>query len=158
MFRITRSRIGYMTTLGAGILIGVAAVGTASAASSDPTAPAKVVTHHLALAASAFAPDELGNTTKDYSNQWDPSELFNSGDGCFDAGLVLPVNATIKSVTIYFVEGSTSMAFEVNRQNLIKHTFARLVQTKTSTTKGTPSYTSVTKPVPHGLAAVDMGK
>ena len=155
MSSITRSRLGYLATLGAGILMGVAAVGTAVASSS---APAKVVTHHFALAASAFAPDSLGDPAKDFSINWDPAELSNTATRCFNAGLALPLNATLKSVTFYFIKGSSSMALEVNRQNLIKHTYAILARTTTKTTAGTAVYSSVTVPIARGKAAVDMGR
>jgi hypothetical protein len=156
MVRFTKSRIGYLATLGAGILIGVTAVGTATAASSGTSA--KVATHHFALAASAFAPDAIGDPSHDYGNGWDPAELSNQTGRCFNAGLALPVNATLKSVTVYFVDGSATMYVEVNRQNMLKHTFALLVHTTLANTTGSPFYTSVTMPVPHRLAAVDMGK
>jgi hypothetical protein len=155
MARFSKSRLGHLAALGAGIMIGVAAVGTAAAASSGSAA--KVATHHLALAASAFAPDSLGDTSKDFSNNWDPAELSNSSGRCFNAGLTLPVNATLKSVTVYFEKGTTSMYFEVNRQDLLDHTFSMLVKIRTAVGTSTPVYSSVTKSVPRGKAAVDMG-
>lgn len=155
MSSITRSRLGYLAALGAGLLIGVAAVGTAVASSS---APAKAVTHHFALAASAFAPDSLADASKDFSINWDPATLSNTGSRCFNAGLALPANATLKSVTFFFFEGSSSMALEVNRQNLIKHTYAILAMTLTKTTTATAGYSSVTLPIARGKSAVDMGK
>lgn len=151
----SRSRLGYLAALGAGLLIGVAAVGTAVASSS---APAKVVTRHFALAASAFAPDSLGDTTKDFSINWDPVTLSNSGSRCFNAGLALPANATLKSVTFYFFKGANSLSLEINRQNLIKHTYALVAHTLTTTTTGTAVYSSVTVPIARGKATVDMGK
>jgi hypothetical protein len=155
MSRITGSRVGYLAALGAGILLGVAAVGTAVASSN---APAKVVTHHFALAASAFAPDSLGDTTKTFSINWDPVSLSNDSSRCFNAGLALPANATLKSVTFYFTKGTDSMALELNRQNLIKHTYAILARAVTKTTTGMAVYSSVTVPIARGKAAVDMGR
>jgi hypothetical protein len=154
MALFTNSRIGYLATLGAGILIGVIAVGTSVAATSSGTA--KVATHHYALAASAFAPDASG--TAPFGSKWDPPELFDDGDRCFSAGLSLPVNATLKSIRVFFIEGSVPMLFEVTRQNLLNHTFSQLVHDDTPDTSVTPFYNSVSKPVPHGLGAVDMRK
>src|SRR5262249_13031232 len=129
-------------------------VGTAAA--SSPSAPGKTATGHFALAASAFAPDQIGNPADDYSNQWDPASLSNpASDRRFNAELTLPVSATLKSVRIYYTEGSASMYFEVNRQKLANHTFVKLVTGRTHTS-GTPAYTSLTKNVPGSEAKVDM--
>jgi hypothetical protein len=157
MSGITRSRISYLAALAAGVAIGVAAVGTAVASSPGPAV--KTVTGHYALAASAFAPDEIGDTNVDYSNQWDPTSLSEglNSNRCFDAGLVLPDKAKIKSVRFFYTKGSTKMAFEVNRQNLASHTFVQLVSGHTGTT-GTPIYTSVSRNVPSGHAVVDPSK
>jgi hypothetical protein len=152
---ITRARAGYLVTLASGIAIGLAIVGTASAA---PGAPAPV-THHYTIAASAFAPDELDitTTTNDYFNQWDPTALTNTGDRCFDAGLALPPGATLTSVTVYYAAGDAAMYFELNRQELSNHTGTAYVSFNTSTT-GTPGYTSTTKTIPSADAVVNMGK
>jgi hypothetical protein len=154
---ITRARAGYLVTLASGIAIGLAIVGTASAAPGAP-APAPV-THHYTIAASAFAPDELDitTTTNDYFNQWDPTALTNSGDRCFNAGLALPPGATLTSVTVYYAAGDAAMYFELNRQELSNHTGTAYVSFNTSTT-GTPGYTSTTKTIPSADAVVNMGK
>jgi hypothetical protein len=154
----TKTRLGYLVTLATGIAIGCAVVGTAAAASASPakTPTVKMVTHHYSLAASAFAPDGLHNTAEDYFNAWDPSTLNNQDSGrCFNAGLTLPVNATLKSVTAYYTGGSSAMYFEVNRQDLLNHTTSDLVSFDTSMLE-TPAYTSTTKTVPSAYAAVDL--
>jgi hypothetical protein len=167
---ITRARIGYLATLGAGLLIGVAVVGTAHAGSAAPGRagaaeqpdPARTlapppVTHHLSLAASAFAPDSLGNTSHDYSNQWDPSVLSNPGGGrCFNAGLSLPPSVTLKSVKVYFTKGNSNMAFEVNRQDLVNHTSVDLVNIPTPASTGAPHYANATRTIKSSLATVNM--
>jgi hypothetical protein len=132
----------------------------ASAATKAPAAPAtpaaKTVTHHYALAASAFAPDGLHNTAEDYFNNWDPTTLSNQDAGrCFDAGLSLPVGATLKSVTAYYTAGSSAMYFELNRQDLINHTAVDVVSFDT-TASSTSIYMSTRMPVPSAVAAVNM--
>jgi hypothetical protein len=148
-------RIGYVAAMVAGLAIGVTAVGSALAA---PAAP-KTVTHHYALAASAFAPDSLGNVDKDYYNQWDPTTLASTVGGrrCFNAGLSLPAGVTLKSITFYVMTGDSTMSFELNRQNLIKHTFVELTFGNANTTS-TPTYTAVTKKIKASQAKVDMGR
>jgi hypothetical protein len=147
-------RVGYIVTLAAGLAIGVTAVGSALAA---PAAP-KVVTHHYALAASAFAPDSLKTSSEDYFNHWNPAALRNIADGrCFNAGLSLPAGVTLKSITFYFVKGDMSMGFQLNRQNLIKHTFVLLASGQ-SNTAPTQVYTAVTKKIKASQANVDMGR
>ena len=164
-----KTRLGYLATIASGVAIGFAIVGTATAASSASASPAaaakapaakapaiKMVTHHYALAASAFAPDGLHNTAEDYFNSWDPSTLNNQDAGrCFNAGLSLPVGATLKSVTAYYTAGSSVMYFEVNRQDLINHTSSQVVSFDTAAAS-TSAYTSTKKSVPSVYAAVDM--
>ena len=107
---------------------------------------AGTVTHHYSLAASAFAPDSTGNTADDYYNSWDPAALRDaSSERCFNAGLSLPWNATIKTITVFYTEGGTSMYVELNRQNLLTHNDARLTNFNTATTTGTPFYTRTAK-------------
>jgi hypothetical protein len=68
--------------------------------------PAASGVHYYSLAASAFAPDDLHNTSEDYFNQWGPKTLSNSDSGrCLNAGAYLPNGAKIKSVTVYYTEG-----------------------------------------------------
>jgi hypothetical protein len=118
----------------------------------------KTVTHHYSLAASAFTPDGLHDTTEDYFNQWDPTTLTNMDPGrCFNAGLSLPVNATLKSARFYYTAGSTAMFFELNRQDLVNHSAGEMVADDT-TTAATPTYTSQSVPIPAVYAAVDMAK
>lgn len=153
---MTRTRAGYLVTLAAGVGIGVALVGAAAAA---PAAPARVrtVTHHYSLAASAFAPDGLHNTTEDYFNRWDPTTLSNSDGGrCFNAGLSLPTGATLKSVTAYFTEGTGALYFEINRQNLPTHGDRVLVSFDSATTAGKPFYTHKTKNFAKANAVVNF--
>lgn len=152
---VTKSRASHLITLAAGLVLGFTAVGTAAAVSASPTSPA--VTHHYSLAASAFAPDGLHDVTKDYFNTWDPTTLSDSGDRCFNAGLSLPPNAVLKSVTLYYTDGSGDLSFEINRQNLTNHTYQRLVQFRPATTTGTPVYSHATKSVPKSLSSVNMG-
>jgi hypothetical protein len=107
-------------------------------------------THHLSLAASAFAPDHLANTSSDYYNFWDPANLTTSDTArCFNSGLTLPGNATLKSVTAYYTNttGSDSLYFELNRQNLLKHTSKLLVKFSVKPVT-TTTYESTTRKVP----------
>lgn len=132
--------------------VGAAARGPARAARPA----AGTVTHHLSLAASAFTPDGLHDTTMDYFNQWDPTTLSNKDAGrCFNTGLSLPPNVTLKSVKAYYTAGSASMYFEVNRQDLANHTETVLVSTDT-TIVSTPAYTSTTLNFPASTAVVNM--
>jgi hypothetical protein len=125
--------------------------------SGAPVRPASgTVTHHYSLAASAFAPDGLHTTTDDYFNQWDPSTLSNTDDGrCFNTGLSLPPNVTLKSVKAYYTAGSTAMFFEINRQDLVNHTAINLIDTDTAIAS-TPAYTSTTLNFPKATAVVNM--
>jgi hypothetical protein len=151
---MTRARAGYVVTLAAGVAIGTAAVGTAAAVQAAPAA--KTVTHHLALAASALAPDSIGSAADDYFNQWDPSTLTNKADSrCFDAGLTLPPSSTLKSITFYYTRGSLQLYAELNRQNLAKHT-ATILASVTSRTATPTIYTAITKKVPAADATVNM--
>jgi len=125
--------------------------------SGAPTRPASgTVTHHYSLAASAFAPDGLHDTTEDYFNLWDSSTLSNTDAGrCFNTGLSLPPNVTLKSVKIYYTAGPTEMYFEINRQDLANHTAVELVTTDT-TEESTPTYTSATLNFKAADAMVNM--
>jgi hypothetical protein len=155
---MTRTGVGYFATLAAGIAIGLAVVGTATAASAAPAGQAtiRLATHHFSLAASAFAPDGLHDTTSDYFNNWDPSTLNNQDSGrCFNAGLALPAGSTLKSVTLYYTADSSTMYFEINRQDLLNHTSVDLASTDTPETE-TSTYTSVTLPIPTAYAALNM--
>jgi hypothetical protein len=107
------------------------------------SAPSALTVHHYSLAASAFAPDSLHPTASDYFNQWDPTTLSDASGGgrCFNAGVVLPDGAKITAVTFYYTEGSNIMYFELNRQDLVDHTYLDLASFNTATT-GTPFYTS----------------
>jgi hypothetical protein len=141
---INRTRAGLAAALAAGIGIGFGAVGTAAAAPTTATTTG-TVTHHYSLAASAFAPDGLHNTAEDYFNGWDPTTLSNTDSGrCFNAGLSLPPNAILNSVTAYYTEGTTAMYFEINQQDLANHTATDLASFD-STAATTPTYTSTTK-------------
>ena len=107
-----------------------------------------VTVNHLTIGAAAFAPDGLHGTTEDYFNQWDPTTLSNQNDGrCFNTGVQLPNGAKLSSMTAYFTEGSTAMFIELNRQNLSNHTFIDLADFYTTSTTGTPTYTSMTVPI-----------
>jgi hypothetical protein len=149
--------------LGAGVvaasaasMIAIGANAVASSHSRDPNnraapkaqgtkpsaAPARGKTHALSLATSAFAPDGSADT---YFNNWDPARL--AGSGCYNTGVTLPANATIKSVTAYYKDPGGGMNFELNRQNLLNHT-SKILATFTSTAH--PGYTSTTRKVKSG--------
>ncbi len=148
------TRAAYVATLAAGVAIGSTLFGVASAAPSAP----KTVTHHYSLAASAFAPDGLHDTSEDYYNQWDPSTLSNTdSDRCFNAGLSLPAGVTLKSVTFYYTAGSTSMLLKINRQQLANHQYVDMAVLDT-TIESTPTYTSTTKTFAASQAPVNMGE
>jgi hypothetical protein len=151
---VTKARASHLITLAAGLVLGFTAVGTAAAVSASPAA--KPSTHHYSLAASAFAPDHFGDTTKDYFNDWDPTTLSDPGVRCFNTGLSLPPNAVLKSVTIYFTRGSGHLSFEINRQNLTNHTDKILTEILPSTTTSTPAYAHSSKSVPKSLSSVNM--
>ncbi len=143
---MTRGRASTLATLAAGIAIGFFAIGTTAASAASPAA---TKTLHYSLAASAFTPDGLHTTTDDYFNEWDPTTLSNSDTGrCFNAGLSLPPNATLKSITVYYTEGTTAMYFEINDQALAAHSASELVTFDTHTTTSTPVYTSMTETFP----------
>jgi hypothetical protein len=154
MLPSTRARIGYASALATGLAIGSIAFGVANAAPARPGA----VTHHYSLAASAFAPDSIGDPTHDYFNNWDPTNLSSAQTlRCFNAGLSLPAGATVKSVTFYFRRGNFSDSMEVNRQYLARHTYKVLAQTRTGT--ATPAVSKhVTKFVRRSDAVIDYGK
>jgi hypothetical protein len=85
-------------------------VGLAARGPARSVRPAAgTVTHHYSLAASAFAPDGLHVTTEDYFNQWDATTLSNQDPGrCFNTGLSLPPNVTLKSVKFYYTAPTRS--------------------------------------------------
>lgn len=117
---------------------------------------AGTVTHHYSLAASAFAPDGLHSTTNDYFNQWDPSTLSNTAVGrCFNAGLSLPPNVTLKSIKFYYTAGSAVMFLDLNRQDLVNHSGVDLVSADT-TIDSTPAYTSSSFNIKAADAVVNM--
>ncbi len=156
----TKTSLGYLTTLVAGIAIGVTAVGTATASSAGARpVPVRMATHHYTLAASAFAPDGLHNAASDYFNQWDPTTLSNQDSGrCFNAGLSLPVGATLKGITFYYTPSSSSVLHaELNRQDLTNHSFVMPVSFDAPEATGTPApYTATYKRIPSQYAAVNM--
>jgi hypothetical protein len=120
-------------------------------------AAAGTVTRYYSLAGSAFTPDGLHNTTEDYFNEWDPATLSNQDNGrCFDTGLSLPANATLKSVTVFYTAGSAAMYFEINQQDLATHTAAELVTFDSTINTGTPTYTATTETFPAASAQVHM--
>ncbi len=154
---IPSPRIGYLAALAAGAALGIAIVGSATAAPAGPSAP-KTVTRHYALAASAFAPDSIREPAQDYSNQWNPTSLIQSmGDRCFDAGLSLPPDATLKSVTFYYTHGSSVISMQLNRQNLQNHQGSVLVNISTHPTSPL-IYTSITRKLPASKAKIDFSK
>jgi hypothetical protein len=116
----------------------------ARAATAPTSVPGATVTGHYSLAASAFAPDGLHDTTEDYFNAWDPATLSNQDSGrCFNAGLSLPDKAVLKTVTVYYTESTTDMYFEINEQDLAAHTATDAVSLDTPTA-ATPTYASDT--------------
>lgn len=151
------TQVGYLVTLAAGVAIGAAAIGSASAAPAAPTAPS-TVTHHYALAASAFAPDSLKDVVHDYDNNWDPTALGDlNGERCYNAGLSLPVDATLRSVTVFYEGSNSSLSFEINRQALAPHLYKVLVQLHSKIVT-TMTYTAKTLKFSKNLAKVDMRK
>jgi hypothetical protein len=150
---ITRARIGYASALAAGMTIGLVAFGVASATPARP----RPATHHYSLAASAFAPDSIGNPADDYFNQWDPTSIRSASTRrCFNAGLSLPTGSTLKSVTFYFTRGSDSEYLELNRQNLKAHADKLLAHFMTGTSP--KRYSHVTKFIAKSDATVDYTK
>jgi hypothetical protein len=120
------------------------------------TASGPTVTHHLSLAASAFAPDGLHNTANDYFNEWDATSLSNTDPSrCFNAGLQFPPDVTLKSVRFYYTGSSTTMLLQLNRQDLINHTFSILAQMDTPTVTN-PTYTSDAASISPAYAQVNM--
>lgn len=150
---ITRTRVTYTAVLAAGAAIGMIVVGIAAAA----PAKVKTVTHYYSLAASAFAPDHLNAAGSDYFNEWDPATLSDNGSRCFNAGLVLPTDATLKSVQVFYTAGDDALYFEVNRQNLAQHLAVQLIHFD-STIATTPTYTITTKNFPSTRAKVNTSK
>jgi len=122
MKRLAGASIGYVVAVAVGIAIGTTALGIANAGGSS-TLPVAVTVHHYTIAASAFAPDRIGNPSEDYSNQSAPAALSNNdGTRCFNAPVVLPNGATLKSVTFFYTRGTVGeIQAELNRQNLLTH-------------------------------------
>jgi hypothetical protein len=137
-----RIRGGYLATLAAGLAIGFIAVGTASARSLPDATTVK----HYTIAASAFAPDAILDPARDYTNSWDPSTLSNAAPGrCFNAGVALPDNAKLRSVTFYYTNGSQQrFQAELNRQNLAAHQSRVLVDFLSARPTGTATFTKST--------------
>jgi len=130
------------------------------AAPAGATAPAghskRAVKRHYSLAAAAFAPDGLHDTTEDYFNEWDPAALSNTDPGrCFNAALSLPLGATMVSVTVYYTAGSDVMFFDLSRQDLANHSAVDLVTFDTAVA-ATPADASQTRPIPAADAVADM--
>jgi len=159
MKHFSRGKVGYLVTLAAGIAIGFATVGTALAGSHPASSQARAATiHHYSIAASAFAPDGLADATQNYFIRWDPATLSNSGSRCFNAGIVLPNGATIHSVWFFYTRGATnSISGELNRQNLLTHTFRRLA-TFNATPTGTATKYTITKKTVSSLNVVVTGR
>jgi hypothetical protein len=145
---LSRIRGGYLATLAAGLAIGFVTVGTASAGSAHAAATVK----HYSIAASAFAPDSILNPAMDYNNTWDPSTLTNNAPGrCFAAGVALPNNATLRSVTFYYTNGSQQqLQAELNRQNLAAHQSKLLVDFLSPRPTGTPTFEKSTVNITSG--------
>jgi hypothetical protein len=141
----SRGKVTHLAALASGLAIGFAVVGTALAGTHPTDMPrAHAATmHHYSIAASAFAPDSLDNTAQDYFNRWDPSTLSNTSNGrCFNAGVVLPNGATIHSVWFFYTNGATNAFYgELNRQNLLTHTFRFLTHFTSKPTGTSPKYT-----------------
>jgi len=155
----SRGRVGYLATLAAGIAVGFTVVGTA-AAGSHPAAPkaAAVTMHHFTIAASAFAPDHLGNTANDYFNTWDPTTLQDSGDRCFNAAADLPNGATIHSAWFFYTNGATNALYaELNRQDLLAHHSKKLTSFTSKPTGTSPQYT-ITKRTVTSFNVVNTSK
>src|SRR5262249_55314089 len=125
-----------------GLAIGFMVVGTANASPH----PAVLTAHQYTIAASAFAPDSLDGATNDYYNLWDPSTLSNTDSGrCFNAGVILPSGALVKSVTFYYTNGATDgLSGELNRQNLLTHQTRTLASFTSTPTSTIPVYTHTT--------------
>jgi hypothetical protein len=140
---LRRIRAGYAVVLVAGLATGAMIVGVARA-----SAPAATV-HHYSIAASAFAPDGLHDTTMDYFNQWDPTVLSNQYAGrCFNAALDLPAGATLKSAVFHYTAGVTTVMFmDINQQNLTNHTSTDLVSFDSTESTTSPTYTNTNKPL-----------
>lgn len=140
-------------TLSLGTFAGAGPIGTNNSrgpaagvdlGSRASTATTSTVLHYT-LAASAFGPDGSHTTSSPWFNLWDPSTLSNTTPGrCFDAGVVLPAGALIKSVTFYYTQGSSSMYAKLNRQTLSTHTYMDLATLSTTPYTGTPFYTKAT--------------
>jgi len=123
-----------------------------------PATSTTTVKHSFSLAASAFSPDGLHDTTQDYFNQWDPATLSDQAAGrCFQAGLALPNGITLKTIKAYYTQGSSALFFELSRQDLVNHTSTELVSYDT-TVAASPVYTSTTSAIPAADAAVDYTK
>jgi hypothetical protein len=138
-----------------GIVIGLVAVGSASAITSSSGSPSSTsagTAHHLAISAAAFAPDSLQGATNDYYNAWDPAELSNQDGGrCFNSDVYLPNNAVITRVRIYYSSNTDGLYFELTRKNLPSDSYGVLASfsdaPSTSGSYGTASMAITSKNV-----------
>jgi len=144
MKAVVKSWFGYVVAVMSGIAIGTTTLGIANAGGS--AAPAATTVRHYTIAASAFAPDEIGDPSEGYQNQEDPAILSNNdGTRCFAASVVLPNGSTLKSVTFFYTKGTTGeIQAEVNRQNLITHGFFQLAVFADLGGASSPVYTKKT--------------
>ena len=130
-------------------IAGLAAASTTSTNSRGPTAgtvggagAAVASVGHYSLAASAFAPDSLGDTAEDYANEWNPTTLSNQDSTrCFNAGVALPNGVKISSVTFYYTAGPGPFHGELNRQDLVHHTAVEVASFNSTMRTPTPVYT-----------------
>jgi hypothetical protein len=112
---------------------------------------------HYTLAASAFAPDGLHDTSEDYFNEWDPTALSNQDAGrCFNTNLALPNGAKLKSVTFYYTAGSAAMYAEFTAQDLAAHDDTPLASF--DTTVGSDTFTSTTMKITGPGATVNTAQ
>lgn len=124
----TSARGSHLITLIVGLVIGLVAVGTASAVTSAPAAPA-ASTKNLAIDSSAFAPDSLRGATNDYFNGWTPASLSNTDvERCFNADVFLPNNATITKITIYYSSDTDGLFLLFTRKNLPANSFGIIAE------------------------------
>ncbi|HET7013506.1 MAG TPA: hypothetical protein VFI65_06330 [Streptosporangiaceae bacterium] len=154
------SLAGFLAALAAGLVIGATVLGNAAAAPAAPVAaPAvKTVTHHYALGTMAFAADEVGDTTKSFDNFWDGVALSDTtGTRCFNAGLSLPTDATLKSVTFFYNKGKGLIGLHLIRQNVITHKGVELADFADNTTTSNP-HKSATVKIKASQSKVDLSR
>jgi hypothetical protein len=111
-----------------GVVIGSAVVGTGYALTSKGFTYSHTKTGYLSLHASDFAPDNISDTTQDYYNYWDASQLVNPDSSrCFNAGVHLPQGAIIKSIRFWYQSNASSDFYgELNRVDFATHTYRAL--------------------------------